>query len=62
MVLSFIEVTGTVWRTSSCSTILPSASKRKMSMPAYSASPGQVWWQCRMHGDDHVRLVVWCDS
>ena len=32
--LSWAEVSGMTWRTSQCSTILPSSSKRKMSMPA----------------------------
>ena len=39
---------GTIWSTSQCSTMRPSSSKRKMSMPAQSrpASVGQTWWQC----------------
>jgi len=37
---------GMTCRTSQCSTILPRSSKRKMSMPAQSGSPGYSWWQC----------------
>ena len=40
IVLGFAEVCGTNWSTSQCSTILPSASSRKISMPAQSLSPG----------------------
>ena len=41
MPLAFFDSVGTTCRTSQCSTILPSTSRRKMSMPAYSWSPGQ---------------------
>ena len=41
------EVSGTGWSTSQRSTIRPSASKRKMSMPAYRGRRGQCWKQCR---------------
>ena len=45
--LGFADSFGTLCSTSQCSTTLPLSSRRKMSMPAQSASPGQVWWQCR---------------
>jgi hypothetical protein len=40
IVLRFAEVAGIAWSTSQCSTILPSGSSRKMSMPAQLHSPG----------------------
>ena len=47
IVFGFADSSGTRCSTSQCSTTLPSSSRRKMSMPAQSVSPGQVWWQCR---------------
>jgi RHS repeat-associated protein len=46
IVLLWADSRGMTWRTSQCSTILPFSSRRKMSMPAQSASPGHSWWQC----------------
>ena len=47
IVLGLADFSATCCSTSQCSTTLPSSSNRKMSMPAQSRSPGQVWWQCR---------------
>src|SRR5690348_6216418 len=46
MVLPLADVGGTLCSTSQCSTIRPCASKRKMSMPAQSLSPGHSCRQC----------------
>jgi len=40
--LSLADVSGMTCRTSKCSTILPAPSRRKMSIPAYSWSPGHT--------------------
>jgi hypothetical protein len=41
MLFEFADDSGIRWRTSQCSTILPSSSSLKISMPAQSPSPGQ---------------------
>ena len=43
IVLELADASGTRCSTSQCSTILPSPSSLKMSMPAQSPSPGQCW-------------------
>ncbi len=43
MVLALADCSGMGWSTSQCSTILPLSSRRKMSMPAQSRSPGHCW-------------------
>src|SRR6185295_12659666 len=47
IVLPLADLSGTTCNTSQCSTILPPSSRRKMSMPAQSWSPGQCWRQWR---------------
>src|SRR5262249_26776274 len=47
IVLPCAACLGTTCRTSQCSTIFPLSSKRKMSIPAHSSSPGHCCWQCR---------------
>src|SRR4051812_48195381 len=49
MELSLADSRGTTCSTSQCSTTLPCASTRKISMPAQSLSLslGHSWWQCK---------------
>ena len=46
IVLLLADVGGIGWSTSQCSTIRPSGSRRKMSIPAQLVSPGHSWKQC----------------